>query len=132
MRDKRLNAEIEDLIRASMKMTDAPAPELNLRLKAALYQQEAVLRKQPAAHTLSLWYLPMIVSAAVMKRMTRRLLAMLLAALMMVENRYVSYLAAGVCCYAGVAGILLTIVGVKRANIREDFTIRIAKRGVLA
>lgn len=125
MRDKRLNAEIEDLIRASMKMTDAPAPELNLRLKAALYQQEALLRNRPAAHQVSLWYLPMVLNG-----ITFFLLA--LAALMMVENRYVSYLAVGVCCYAGVAGILLTIVGVKRANIREDFTIRIAKRGVLA
>ena len=73
------------------------------------------LRERPAAHQVSLWYLPMVLNG-----ITFFLLA--LAALMMVENRYVSYLA---------AGILLTIVGVKRANIREDFTIRIAKRGIL-
>ena len=53
-------------------------------------------------------------------------------ALIMVENIYLSYFAAGVCLYAGLAGILLTIVGAKRTNIKEDITIRIEKRGVLA
>ena len=62
MKDNRSNMEIEEFIQASMEMTDVPAPELNQKLKAALYQQEAVLRKQPAAHTLSLWYLPMILN----------------------------------------------------------------------
>ena len=125
MRDKRLNAEIEDLIRASMKMTDAPAPELNLRLKAALYQQEAVLRKQPAAHTLSLWYLPMILNLV-----TFSLLAVF--ALTVIENVYLSYFAAGICLYLCAAGVLITIVGIKRTNMKEDITIRIEKRGVLA
>ena len=51
MRDDRIDTEIEEIIRASMKMTDVPTPELNDKLKAALYQQEAVLQKRPAAHT---------------------------------------------------------------------------------
>ena len=125
MRDNRSDMEIEKVIRTSMKMTAVPASELNNQLKAALYQQEAVLRKQPAAHKLSLWYLPMV-----MNLITFFLLA--LFALIMIENIYLSYFAAGICCYVGVAGILLTIVGVKRANIKEDITIRIEKRGVLA
>ena len=50
----------------------------------------------------------------------------------MIENSYLSYFVAGICFYVGIAGILLTIVGVKRANIKEDITIRIEKRGVLA
>ena len=125
MRDNRSDMEIEKVIRTSMKMTDVPASELNNQLKAALYQQEAVLRKQPAVHKLSLWYLPMV-----MNLITFFLLA--LFALIMIENIYLSYFAAGICCYVGVAGILLTIVGVKRANIKEDIAIRIEKRGVLA
>ncbi len=108
-----------------MKMADVPAPELNNKLKAALYQQEAVLRKQPAMHKLSLWYLPMVLNL-----ITFSLLA--LFALIMIENIYLSCFAAGICVYAGVAGILLTIVGIKRANIKEDIIIRIEKRGVLA
>ena len=125
MRDNRSDMEIEKVIRTSMKMTDVPASELNNQLKAALYQQEAVLRKQPAAHKLSLWYLPMV-----MNLITFFLLA--LFALIMIENIYLSYFAAGICCYVGVAGILLTIVGVKRANIKEAITISIEKRGALA
>ena len=125
MKDDRSNMEIEKVIRASMKITDVPAPELNHKLKAALYQQEAVLRKQPAVYKLSLWYLPMILNL-----ITFSLLAFL--ALIMIENIYLSYFAAGICFYAGMAGILLTIVGVKRANIKEEIIIRIEKRGVLA
>ncbi len=125
MRKNRSNAEIEEAIRASMNMTDVPAPELNHVLKAALYQQEAVLRKQPATYQLSFWYLPMILNL-----ITFTLLALL--ALIVIENSYLSYFAAGICFYADAAGILLTIAGVKRANIKEEITIRIEKRGVPA
>ncbi len=125
MKDNRSNMEIEEFIQASMEMTDVPAPELNQKLKAALYQQEAVLRKQPAAHTLSLWYLPMILNLIIFS-----LLA--LGALILIQNIYLSYFAAGICLYVGVAGIVLTIVGAKRTNIKEDIAIRIEKRGVLA
>ena len=124
MRDNHSNEEMEEAIRASMKMTEVPAPELNCELKAALYRQEAVLRKQPAVHKLSLWYLPMV-----MNLITFSLLAFL--ALITIENIYLSYFAAGICFYVGVAGIVLTIVGVKRTNIREEITIRVEKRGVL-
>ena len=125
MKDNRSNMEIEELIQASMEMTDVPAPELNQKLKATLYQQEAVLRKQPAAHTLSLWYLPMILNLIIFS-----LLA--LGALILIQNVYLSYFAAGICLYVGVAGIVLTIVGAKRTNIKENIAIRIEKRGVLA
>ncbi len=107
-----------------MKMADVPAPELNDKLKAALYQQEAVLRKQTATHKLSLWYLPMVMNV-----ITFSLLA--LFALIMIENSYLSYFAAGICFYVGMAGILLTVAGVKRANLKEEITIRIEKRGAL-
>ena len=125
MRDNHSNMEIDEVIRASMKMADVPAPELNNKLKAALYQQEIILQKQPVMHKLSLWYLPMVLNL-----ITFSLLAVF--ALIMIENIYLSYFTAGVCFYVGVSGILLTIVGVKRANIKEDITIRIEKRGVLA
>ena len=124
MREHRSDTEIEDIIRASMKMTDIPSPELNNKLKAALYQQEAVIRKQTATHTLSLWYLPMLLNLV-----TFSLLAVF--ALTIIENVYLSYFAAGICLYLCVAGILITIVGVKRTNLKEDITIHIEKRGIL-
>ena len=123
MKDNRSDIEMEEAIRASMKMTDIPAPELDKKLKVALYQKEAILQKQHAVHKVSLWYLPMVLNL-----LTFSLLALL--ALLMIENIYVSYLVAGICLYVGMAGILLTIAGVKKANIKEDITIGIEKRGV--
>lgn len=124
MRDNHSDMEIEEVIRASMKLTDVPPPELNNKLKADLHQQEFVLQKQPAMRKVSLWYLPMILNLV-----TFSLLALL--ALIMIDNAYLSYFAVGMCLYVGAAGILLTIVGVKRTNIKEDMAIRIEKRGVL-
>ena len=124
MREDRSNMEMEEVIRASMKMSDIPAPELNNKLKAALYQQEEILRKQPAARKISLWYLPMVLNL-----ITFSLLAVV--ALIVIENSYLSCFAAGICLYGGLAGILLTIVGVRRANIKEEITIHIEKRGVM-
>ena len=54
------------------------------------------------------------------------------AALIVISNTYLSYFAAGICLYIGLAGVLLTIVGVKRTNMKEEITIRIEKRGALA
>ena len=83
------------------------------------------MQKQPATRAFSLWYLPMILNLA-----TFILLAII--SLMLIHNTYLSYFAAGICFYIGLAGVLLTIVGVKRTNMKEDITIRIEKRGALA
>lgn len=129
MNDERFYTEkeknLDELIRASMKLADEPAPELNQRLKATLYQKEAAMKKQPATRALSLWYLPMILNLAAFAMLAA-------AALMVISNTYLSYFAAGICFYIGLAGVLLTIVGVKRTNMKEDITIHIRKRGVLA
>lgn len=124
MGDNRSDMEIEKVIRASLKMTDVPTPELNRKLKAALRRQEAVLQKQPAMRKLSLWYVPMALNL-----LTFSMLAF--SARIIIENIYLSYFVAGICLYVGVAGILLTLVGLKRANIKEKLTVRIVKRGVL-
>ncbi len=52
-------------------------------------------------------------------------------ALMVINNTYLSYFAVGICSYIGLAGVLLTIVGIKRTNMKENITIRIEKRGAL-
>ncbi len=62
MRDNHSDMKMEEAIWASMKMTEVPDPELNSKLKTALYRQEAVLGKQPAMHKISLWYLPMVLN----------------------------------------------------------------------
>lgn len=124
MGDNRSDMEIEKAIRASVEIADVPSPELNRKLKVVLREQEAVLQKQPAMRKLSLWYVPMVLNL-----LTFSLLAFL--ARIIIENMYLSYFVAGSCLYAGAAGVLLTLVGLKRANIKEKITIRIEKRGVL-
>lgn len=125
MKNDLFNTEIDEIIRASMKLADEPSPELNNKLKTTLYQKEAAMRQQPVTRSLSLWYLPMILNLA-----TFILLAIVSS--MIIHNTYLSYLAVGICFYIGLAGVLLTIVGAKRTNIKEDITIHVEKRGVLA
>ena len=48
MKDNRFDEKIDEIIRSSVKLTEEPAPELNCKLKAALYQQEAAMRNHPA------------------------------------------------------------------------------------
>ena len=60
MKNNLFNTEIDEIIRASVKLADEPGPELNNKLKAALYQKEAAMQKQPATRAFSLWYLPQV------------------------------------------------------------------------
>ena len=143
MKEKRSDTNTDEIIRNAAKLTDEPAPELNRSLKASLYQREAMIQedlflqetmtknelhlqagalpKEPALHTLSLWYLPMLLNLAVF-------LMLGASALMAVSNPYLSCFAAGICFYFGLAGILLTVLGIKRTNMKEEITIRIRKR----
>lgn len=45
MKNDLFNTEIDEIIRASMKLADEPDPELNNKLKATLYQKETAMRK---------------------------------------------------------------------------------------
>ena len=125
MRNNSFDTEIDEIIRASVKLTDEPSRELNSNLKAVLYLKETAMQKQSAMRILSLWYLPMILNLV-----TFTMLAV--AALMVISNIYLACFAAGICLYIGLAGVLLTIVGVKRTNMKEDITIHVEKRGALA
>lgn len=125
MKNDLFNTEIDEIIRDSIKLADEPDPELNNKLKAALYQKEAEMREQPAMRGFSLWYLPMILNLVTFIMLAG-------VALIVINNTYLSYFAAGICFYIGLSGVLLTIVGVKRTNMKEDITIHVEKRSVLA
>lgn len=45
MKNDLFNTEIDEIIRASMKLADEPDPELNNKLKATLYQKETAMQK---------------------------------------------------------------------------------------
>ncbi len=124
MKDNHFETEIDEIIRASLELPDEPDPELNNKLKAVLYQEEAAMRKKPALRVLSLWYIPMILNLV-----TFIMLAII--SLMLISNTYLAYFAAGICLYIGLTGILLTVLGVKRTNIKKDIVVRVEKRGAL-
>ena len=114
---------LTELIRASMELEDKPSSELNRRLKAELYQREAAVPRRQII-TVSLWYVPMILNFVMFS-----LFAVL--ALLVISNPYIARLIAGICLYISIAGVFITVLGVRRASLKEDVTVRIRKRGVL-
>lgn len=125
MDNKSHNDSLDNLIRASMEITDTPSAELNSRLKNNIYRREALMKQQVPTRPLSLWYVPMLLNFFTF---------LLLAALSLygISNPYLSILAALLCGYGAIAGVIITAVGVKRANMKENITIHIKKKGAMA
>lgn len=121
MENKKTDNGLDELIRASVVIADVPPKDLNDKLKRNLYRQEAEMRRTLPVRKVFLWYLPMILNIA-----TFSLLAVL--AVQTITNPVFSAFAAGVCGYICIAGIVITIVGVKRTNMKQDITIQLGKR----
>ena len=117
------NTELDSLIRESYSRQDIPSPVLNNSLKAELYSREAEMRKTASAKKLSLWYLPMTVNLIIF-------LLLGVASFVAISNPWLSILVAGTCGYIALAGILLTVIGIRRANIKEEITVYIQKGDV--
>ena len=115
MENKNYENSLNELIRASMDLEDKPSSELNIRLKAELYQKEAAMSKK-RTHSISLWFVPMILNFILFSLFA-------VFALLVISNPYISKLIAGIC---------ITLLGVKRANLKENVIIHIQKRGILA
>ena len=115
---------LNELIRASMDLEDKPSFELNALLKAELYQKEAAMSEKQV-HSISLWYVPMILNFI-------SFLLFAVFALLVIPNPYIAKLLAGICLYMSTAGIFITLLGVKRARLKEEVTVHIQKRGVAA
>ncbi len=116
------DTKLDELIRESMKTTDEPSVILNNTLKASLYSREAASRKTARTRPLFLWYLPMILNVVIFALLAA-------AAFIGIQNPYLSFFAAGICIYAGLAGIVLTAVGMKRSCLKDDLTLYIHERG---
>ena len=125
MKDHHFDTELDKIIRASMELKDEPAPELDKMLKAAIYRKEEELKKQSSTREISLWYLPMILNLVTFSMLG-------VAAFMLISNMSLSCIAAGICLYMALAGVVLTIAGIRKTNMKEAVTIRIEKRGALA
>lgn len=116
--------KLDELIHTSMKMKDVPSPQLNNDLKMKLYQQEAIMRKEFSLKHIPLWYAPMILNIFIF-------LLLAILAVIMISNEYLLAFTVGICIYAGVTGVVITLVGLKRTNIRQEFTLHVKKRGAL-
>lgn len=125
MENKNFDTKLDKIIQASINITNKPSLELNNALKAKLYKKEAEMHREIPIYTLSLWYLPMVLNF-----ITFILLSIL--SLLVITNPYLSIFIAGICLYISLAGIFITIVGVRRTNMKDDIIIRIQKRGVLS
>lgn len=121
MENKKTDNGLDELIRASVVIAHVPPKDLNDKLKRNLYRREAEMRRTLPVRKVFLWYLPMILNIA-----TFSLLAAL--AVQTITNPVFSVFAAGVCGYICIAGIVITIVGVKRTNMKQDITIQFGKR----
>lgn len=124
MESKNYDNDLNKLIRESMELSEEPSWELNNSLKAAIYQRESAIRKTTATHSISLWFVPMILNVLIF-------LLFAILSLLVIQNPYFAKLAAGVCGYISIAGIIITAVGIKRTNMKEAMAVRIQKRGVL-
>ena len=91
---------------------------------AELYQKEAAMSKK-RTHSISLWFVPMILNFILFSLFA-------VFALLVISNPFISKLIAGICMYISFAGICITLLGVKRANLKENVIVHIQKRGILA
>lgn len=120
MAKKDFNTEFDGLIREALKTTEKPDVRLDNGLKAELYERERFLRQDRAGRSISLWYLPMVLNL---------ILFLLLGAalVLLIDSLYLSVLAAAACAYMGIAGVVITLVGIKRTDLREEISIHIKK-----
>lgn len=117
--------QLDEFINQSMQINDTPSAELNRNLKARLYQQEAVLKQTTPRYSISLWYLPMILNLILFALFS-------ISAILFIQNSYIAILVSIICAYIGLAGIAITVIGMKRTKMKENMSIDVQKRGVLA
>ena len=49
------------------------------------------------------------------------------ALVLLIDSLYLSVLAAAACAYMGIAGVVITVVGIKRTDLREEISVHIKK-----
>ena len=88
---------------AALQTGEEPGAELNAVLKARLYQKERELQSRPAARRLSLWWLPIMPLA--------------------------DHLAAFALGWLAVGGVVMTFVGLKCSDLKEQLTLELPPKG---
>lgn len=106
---------------AALREGETPPAELNAVVKARLYQKERSLQAQPAVRRLSLWWLPMTANLFVcgVPALIFALPIMPLAA----------HLAAFALGWLAVGGVVMTFVGLRCSDLKEQLTLELPSKG---
>lgn len=122
MEKKDFDTKFDELILEALKTRDKPAVRLNNELKAEIYERERFQRQSAEGKGISLWYLPMVLNLIIF-------ILLGAALVLLINNLYLAVLAASACAYMGIAGVVITLVGIKRTDLREDISICIKRGG---
>ena len=121
MEKKDFDTKFDELILEALKTRDKPAVRLNNELKAEIYERERFRRQGTAGRSISLWYLPMILNLIIFLMLGAVLI-------LLINNVYLAVLGALGCAYMGLAGVVITLAGIKRTDLRENISIFINKK----
>lgn len=123
--DNHKQDSLDDLIKQVSQTDDQPGAQLNNLLKVRVHQKEALLRADENKRKISIWYLPMLLNSLAF-------ITLDLILHVFVRNGIVLQIINGACIYLIIAGIILTIVGIKFSNLKTAFTFEWNKGGSLA
>lgn len=117
--------QLDTLIKQSLEIKETPSQKLNLQLKKELYKQKQVKKniKETTERTVSFWFLPMILNFILFSLAAAFFFAT-------VSNPCLLTFFILICIHASMAGILLTIIGLKRTPLKQEMSIRFKKRGI--
>lgn len=113
--------QFDQQLKAALNTSEAPAPEVNAILKARLYQREKQLQLQSDRRSVSLWWLPMVANLIVCG-----VPAIVFA---LPTMPLVAHLAAFALGWLALGGVVLTLVGLKCSNLKEQLRIDLPSRG---
>lgn len=110
----------DERLAAALQTGGEPGGELNAVLKARLYQRERELQSRPARRV-SLWWLPMTANLFVCG-----VPALLFALPVMPLAAHLAAFALG---WLAVGGVVMTFVGLKCSDLKEQLTLELPQRG---
>lgn len=116
--------KLDEIIHEYMKIEDTPSIGLNNCLKAELYKQEAQSKKESSIKNIPLWYAPMVFNAIIFSLFA-------VFSLLAISNSFLSMFVAVICVYIAITGAVITLVGIKRTNLKEELTVHVKKRGII-
>lgn len=106
------NDKLDDLIYKSIKIEDKPNNKLNNVLKERLYEQENMNKAKDSINKVCLLY----------TFMTLNIIFCIMIGIiigLLIKNMYLYIIILPICYYISISGVVLTVVSIKRKDIKE-------------